>query len=57
MITLTTTLFFLALTGNVMAATSVSQMALDNGGQAVAECSKAMDKGISECVNMPVCNE
>lgn len=39
----------------VFAENAVSNMAVTNGGQALAECAKAMNKGISECAVMPEC--
>ena len=35
---------------------AVSQMAISHGGKAVAQCAQQMDKGVSECAKMPVCN-
>jgi len=46
----------LTISGTVFAATNVSEMAVNKGGQHVAECAKTMSKGISECVKMGVCN-
>jgi hypothetical protein len=31
------------------AANNVSQMAVNKGGQSVAECAQMMDKGVSQC--------
>jgi predicted lipoprotein with Yx(FWY)xxD motif len=55
-LTLTTGLFLLAFAGNAMASTAVSQMATEKGGQAVSECAITMDKGVSECAILPICN-
>lgn len=54
------TVVSLALLGTVpqaFAANNVSQMAITEGGKRVAECARAMEKGVSECLNMPVCAE
>jgi hypothetical protein len=56
-IVLATGLFLLAFAGNALAANAVSQMATENGGQTVAECAQMMDKGVSECAKMTICNE
>lgn len=42
-------------TQKAYAVNMVSDMAVTQGGQAVAECAKAMDKGISECVKAIEC--
>lgn len=41
----------------VFADNSVSVMATQKGGQAVAQCAKAMDKGVSACAALPECTE
>lgn len=41
----------------VFADNAVSDMATQKGGQAVAECAKNMDKGVSECAQLPECIE
>ncbi|MDF2905945.1 MAG: hypothetical protein K0R34_1266 [Herbinix sp.] len=46
----------LSSSGTAFAANNVSQMAVNKGGQSVAECAKMMDKGVSECVNSSGCN-
>jgi hypothetical protein len=38
------------------AANNVSNLAVTKGGQAVAECARNMDRGISNCVTMSACN-
>lgn len=38
------------------AATSVSQTAVNNGGQSVAACAQMMNKGVSQCLNASGCN-
>lgn len=38
------------------AANTVSETAVNKGGQAVAECAKMMDKGVSECLQASSCN-
>lgn len=38
------------------AANTVSQTAVNNGGQSVAECARMMDKGVSECLQSSSCN-
>lgn len=43
----------LSSSGTAFAANHVSQMAVNKGGQSVAECARMMDKGVSECVNHP----
>lgn len=55
-IALATGLFLLAFAGNAMASNAVSQMAGEFGGQAVAECARTMDLGVSECAQMTICN-
>ena len=37
------------------AGNNVSQMAVEKGGQHIAECARMMDKGISECARMAEC--
>jgi hypothetical protein len=46
-----------AFSTNAFAASAVSQMAVTKGGQHVAECAQDMDKGVSECAKMPVCQD
>lgn len=41
----------------VFADNAVSNMAKQKGGQAVAQCAKAMNKGVSECAVLPECAE
>lgn len=55
-ITLATGLFLLAFAGNVMASNAVSQMAVESGGQSVADCAQNMDLGVSECAQLLICN-
>ncbi|WP_366922550.1 hypothetical protein MFMK1_003014 [Metallumcola ferriviriculae] len=38
-----------AFSGNAFAANMVSKMAVEKGGQAVAQCAQTMDKGVSQC--------
>ena len=54
---ITTGLMVLAFSSTAFASTAVSEMAKDKGGQAVAHCAKTMDRGVSECAHMPICNE
>lgn len=44
-------------TPQVFAANNVSQMAVLKGGQAVAQCARTMERGVSECVKLSVCLE
>lgn len=37
------------------ASTAVSDMAVTKGGEHVAACAQMMDKGVSECAQMPEC--
>ena len=39
------------------AANMVSEMAVNKGGQSVAECARTMEKGISECVKALECEK
>lgn len=54
---ITTGLMVLAFSSTAFASTAVSEMATNNGGQSVAQCAQSMDKGVSECAQMPICNE
>jgi len=54
---ITTGLMILAFSSTAFASTTVSEMAINKGGQAVAQCAQTMDKGVSECAQMPICNE
>lgn len=57
-ITLTLTLVFLLAFSNVaFAANAVSEMATNKGGQHVAQCAQSMDKGVSKCAQMRVCEK
>lgn len=56
-IILMTGLFLISFAGNAMASTAVSQMAVENGGQTVALCAQTMDLGVSECAQIPNCNQ
>jgi len=47
----------LASSNSVFAATHVSEMANTKGGQHVVQCAKKMDKGVSECVKLPQCQD
>ena len=54
---ITTGLMVLAFSSTAFASTAVSEMATNNGGQAVAQCAQSMDKGVSECAQMPIFNK
>lgn len=54
---ITTGLMVLAFSSTVFASTAISEMARNMGGQAVAQCAQTMDKGVSECARMLICNE
>ena len=54
---ITTGCMVLAFSGTAFASTAISEMAINKGGQALAQCAKAMDKGVSECALMPICNQ
>ena len=54
---ITTGFMIMAFSSPAFASTEVSQMAIEKGGQAVAQCAKSMDKGVSECAQMPICNQ
>ncbi|MFZ5351096.1 MAG: hypothetical protein ACOZCL_00080 [Bacillota bacterium] len=41
----------------VFADNAVSNMAVEKGGMHIAQCAKMMDKGISECAKMDICNK
>lgn len=45
----------LSSSSTAFAANNVSQMAVNKGGQHVAECARKMDRGISDCVRMTDC--
>lgn len=49
-----TSAMVLSFSATAFASTAVSDMALTEGGQHVAECAKMMT-GISECAKMPAC--
>lgn len=42
---------------SVFADNAVSVMAVEKGGKTVAACAQEMNKGVSECAKMEVCNE
>jgi hypothetical protein len=44
-------------TKQAYAVNMVSEMAVNKGGQSVAECARTMDKGVSECAKAEVCAE
>jgi hypothetical protein len=41
--------------GTAFAANNISALALNDGGQAVAQCARTMSQGVSNCVNMSAC--
>lgn len=45
----------LTFSNTVLAANNVSEMAVNKGGQHVAECAQSMEKGISQCLQMIEC--
>ncbi len=54
-ILVSTAAMVLSFSSFAFAQNAVSQMATTHGGKAVAQCAQAMDKGVSECAKMPVC--
>jgi len=57
-VTLTATLaMLLAFSSTALAANAVSEMAVSKGGQHVAQCAQSMDKGVSDCAQMTVCEK
>ncbi|GAB6153564.1 hypothetical protein JCM17380_23140 [Desulfosporosinus burensis] len=54
---ITTGFMIMAFSNAAFASTAVSQMATNKGGQAVAQCAQTMDKGVSQCAQIPICNE
>lgn len=44
-----------ASSNSVLAANNVSRMAVNMGGQSVAECAQSMDRGVSQCAKAPEC--
>ena len=50
-----TGLMLVTLSSSAFAANAVSQMAVNKGGQHVAECAQKMDRGISHCAKMDEC--
>lgn len=48
-------LVLLVSTSQAFAANNVSQMAVTEGGQAVAKCAQTMEKGVSECAKISEC--
>ncbi|TGE37240.1 hypothetical protein E4K67_15375 [Desulfosporosinus fructosivorans] len=54
---ITTGFMIMAFSNTAFASTAVSQMATNKGGQAVAQCAQLMDKGVSECAQMSICNQ
>ena len=50
-----TFVILLTFSSSAFAANAVSQMATTKGGQHVAQCAQTMEKGISECAKMPLC--
>lgn len=55
LIVFTTTALTLTFASFAFAGNAVSEMATTKGGQHVAECAQNMDKGVSECAQMTVC--
>jgi hypothetical protein len=49
-------LALLGTTPQVFAANNVSQMAVNRGGQTVAQCAQNMEKGVSECAKLSECH-
>jgi thiosulfate reductase cytochrome b subunit len=41
--------------GTAFAANNISGLAVNNGGQAVAQCARTMPQGVSNCINMSAC--
>lgn len=56
-ILLATIVIFAASPKQAYAANMVSEMAVNKGGQAVAECARTMEKGISECAKALECEK
>ena len=54
---ITTFAFILTFSSTAFASNAVSQMATAKGGQQVAQCAKTMEKGVSECAQMPACEK
>lgn len=50
-------IMFLGSANTSFAANHVSQMATEKGGRHVAECAQTMDLGVSECVQLPECQD
>lgn len=46
----------MATPGTAYAANQVSQMAVKEGGQSVAQCAQMMDRGVSQCAKAQTCN-
>ena len=42
---------------SVFAANNASNMATTKGGEHVAECAQEMDKGVSQCAQIPECEK
>lgn len=47
--------FILAFSSTAFADNAVSQMATTKGGQMVAQCAQAMEKGVSSCAQKEQC--
>lgn len=54
---ITTGFMIMAFSSTAFASTEVSQMAIKNGGQAVAQCAQTMEKGVSQCAQISICKE
>jgi hypothetical protein len=50
------TIAILSSSKTAFAANPVSEMAVNKGGRAVAECAKMMEQGVSSCVTGSGCN-
>jgi hypothetical protein len=46
----------LSSSSTAFAANNVSQMAVNKGGQSVAQCAQMMDRGVSQCVKASSCS-
>lgn len=51
------TLIIFGSSSQVYAVNMVSEMAVNKGGQSVAECARTMEKGISECTKVLECTK
>lgn len=53
----TTFALLLTFSSTAFADNAVSQMATTKGGQHVAQCAKTMEKGVSECAQLTICQK